>query len=215
MYILQIDDYEIPVLFDSKIKGAKLYGKWDTFEVKCNPSIPRKSILEFINSRKKWMKNHIKQNNDNINKFREQINLHDYQLQDHNKEGFKKIIQSIVKKFKNKRGVVGRISINNSMKKNWATCSSKHNLTFNPIMCYLPEHLIEYIVYHEMCHLSVPSHNTDFYNLIIEEYPDYEDYDLELASYNYLITLRAHDDKIRQCKDGLLNESDNIMECLE
>lgn len=205
MYMVTVNGYSIPVTF-ANIRGAKLYGKWGTFEVKCNPSIPRESIILFIESRREWMEQHLQEHENSINKFKEQIKQHNYTLQRYDKSQLKHLIRLAVRKYQSRRGCVGNITINTTMRKNWATCSAKNNLTFNHRMCYLPPHLIDYIVYHEMCHLTVKSHNAEFYKLIMEEYPSYEDYDLELASYNYMITLRLHEEKVKQCKEYGLKE---------
>jgi predicted metal-dependent hydrolase len=39
----------------------------------------------------------------------------------------------------------------------------------------LPQHLIEYVIVHEMVHLLEPHHNHDFWDRVEKILPDYQD----------------------------------------
>jgi predicted metal-dependent hydrolase len=69
------------------------------------------------------------------------------------------------------------------MKSRWGSCSSDGNLNFNIYLKYLPQTLIEYIVFHETTHLIEMSHNKKFWNIISTEYPDYKEKEDELFIY--------------------------------
>jgi predicted metal-dependent hydrolase len=69
------------------------------------------------------------------------------------------------------------------MKSRWGSCSSKGNLNFNYYLKFLPENLIEYIVYHELSHLIVMGHNKRFWNIISKRYPLYKEIEDELLAY--------------------------------
>lgn len=73
------------------------------------------------------------------------------------------------------------------MKRRWGSCDSKGNLKFNTRIKYLPENLVEYIVFHELAHLTEFGHNNDFWDIIRLEFPDYKKRDEELSIYWFSI----------------------------
>ncbi|MFB6159482.1 MAG: M48 family metallopeptidase [Candidatus Nanohalobium sp.] len=56
----------------------------------------------------------------------------------------------------------------------WGSCSTKGNLNFNWRLVLGPEHVLEYVVVHELAHLDEKSHNEDFWAKVREMYPDYK-----------------------------------------
>lgn len=69
--------------------------------------------------------------------------------------------------------VYHRVSIKN-MTSRWGSCSSKKNLNFNYRILFLPPHLQDYIIVHELCHLKVFNHSLAFWNLVAETAPNYK-----------------------------------------
>ncbi len=65
-----------------------------------------------------------------------------------------------------------RVSIKNQ-RRSWGSCSAKKNLNFNYKILFLPPHLQDYIVVHELCHLMHLHHRQDFWHLVAEQIPDY------------------------------------------
>jgi len=51
-------------------------------------------------------------------------------------------------------------------KKRWGTCTSKGNIYINGLLSMCKSEAIEYIIYHELCHLVYMNHSKDFYNLL-------------------------------------------------
>lgn len=66
-----------------------------------------------------------------------------------------------------------RISIKNQ-KSRWGSCSSRKNINFNYRLGLISEHLAEYVVVHELCHLEQLNHSQAFWNLVAITIPDYE-----------------------------------------
>lgn len=64
-----------------------------------------------------------------------------------------------------------RINIRNQ-KTRWGSCSKKRNLSFNYKILFLPSHISDYIITHELCHLKEFNHSRKFWNLVAETVPN-------------------------------------------
>lgn len=60
------------------------------------------------------------------------------------------------------------------MKTRWGSCSRKKNLNFNTKLALLPMHLIDYVIVHELCHLSEFNHSRAFWALVAQTMPDWK-----------------------------------------
>ncbi|MBX9906554.1 M48 family metallopeptidase [Patescibacteria group bacterium] len=65
-------------------------------------------------------------------------------------------------------------------KSRWGSCSTKKNLNFNYRIQFLPVHLIDYIVAHELCHLEEFNHGENFWKLVEKAIPRYRECQAEL-----------------------------------
>lgn len=72
-----------------------------------------------------------------------------------------------------------RVAIRNQ-KTCWGSCTSKKNLNFSYKLIFLPEHLMDYIIVHELCHLKELNHGKQFWNLVGEVLPEYKQHISEL-----------------------------------
>jgi predicted metal-dependent hydrolase len=55
----------------------------------------------------------------------------------------------------------------------WASCSSDGAMSFNWRLLLAPEPVLDYVVWHEVCHLDVPDHSGRFWALLGSRCPDY------------------------------------------
>lgn len=79
-----------------------------------------------------------------------------------------------------------RITDNN---KNWGTCDSRQQLTFNWKLAMAPLKVIDYVVVHEMCHMVHLNHDRSFWRLVGKLVPDYEQMENWLAFSSWKMTV--------------------------
>jgi len=58
----------------------------------------------------------------------------------------------------------------------WASCSATGAMSFNWRLLLAPEPVLDYVVWHEVCHLDVMDHSPRFWALLAERCPDYRDH---------------------------------------
>jgi predicted metal-dependent hydrolase len=56
----------------------------------------------------------------------------------------------------------------------WASCSARGAMSFNWRLLLAPPEVLDYVVWHEVCHLSVMDHSARFWSLLASYRPDYE-----------------------------------------
>ena len=67
-----------------------------------------------------------------------------------------------------------------NQKTRWGSCSKKGNLNFNYKIVFLPPHMSDYIIVHELCHLQELNHSKDFWNLVARKVPNHREIRKEL-----------------------------------
>jgi predicted metal-dependent hydrolase len=55
----------------------------------------------------------------------------------------------------------------------WASCSRAGGMSFNWRLLLAPESVLDYVVWHEVCHLEVLDHSPRFWSLLAGRCPDY------------------------------------------
>jgi predicted metal-dependent hydrolase len=68
---------------------------------------------------------------------------------------------------------VTRVSIRDQRTR-WGSCSSSGALSFSWRLVLAPEEVLDYVVWHEACHLRAMDHSPRFWALVAEHCPGYE-----------------------------------------
>ena len=104
-------------------------------------------------------------------------------MADWNDDEFSAVVSLYIERYSRQLKVAMREIKFRKMKRRWGSCRSDRIVTFNRYLQLVPEHLIAYIVFHELAHLVVRGHNRKFKALIASEFPDYRQLEKELTLY--------------------------------
>jgi hypothetical protein len=69
---------------------------------------------------------------------------------------------------------------------NWGSCSELGNINLNLNLMRLPEHLRDYVMLHELCHLRYMNHGHEFHALLESVCPDHRALARELKEYKLI-----------------------------
>jgi predicted metal-dependent hydrolase len=60
------------------------------------------------------------------------------------------------------------------LSKRWGSCSRSGAILLNTELIKTPVRCIDYVIMHELCHLKVPHHNSEYYRLLSAYMPDWD-----------------------------------------
>lgn len=61
-------------------------------------------------------------------------------------------------------------------KTRWGSCSSNGTLSFSFRLMLAPPRVLDYVVVHELCHLTHMNHSKEFWNMVEDILPDYKEH---------------------------------------
>jgi predicted metal-dependent hydrolase len=96
---------------------------------------------------------------------------------------YNEVVSLYVEKYARQLEVKIKSIRSRTMKRRWGSCRSDGIITLNRCLQLVPEHLIAYIIFHELAHLIVRGHNRKFKAIIASEFPNYRQLDKELTLY--------------------------------
>ncbi len=88
-------------------------------------------------------------------------------------------------------GSYSRITIRDQ-KTRWGSCSSTGTLSFNYRLMFAPPRVLDYVVVHELCHLTHMNHSREFWNLVASVMPEYKTYRNWLKEHGRELNIEYH-----------------------
>lgn len=76
--------------------------------------------------------------------------------------------------YANKMGVIPTAIRINGAKGRWGSCSGKNSLNFSWRLMMAPEHAVNYVVVHELCHILYHNHSREFWQEVERYFPDWK-----------------------------------------
>ncbi|VDG96554.1 Protein of uncharacterised function DUF45 [Lysinibacillus sphaericus] len=101
----------------------------------------------------------------------------------------KTLIESRIKSYQKELKVSAKeISIIESVGK-WGSCNSNKKLAFNYRLAMAPVDVIDYVIVHELCHITHMNHDRSFWRRVGSIMPDYKEKEDYLAKNQHMMTL--------------------------
>jgi predicted metal-dependent hydrolase len=76
-----------------------------------------------------------------------------------------------------------------SQRTRWASCSATGGMSFNWRLLLAPEPVLEYVVWHEVCHLEIRDHSRRFWALVDARFPTWREQRRWLRLYGATLVL--------------------------
>lgn len=116
----------------------------------------------------------------------------DKRLVERTEEEFRNLSHSLIRKALMEIGERLNHIYFRMMRTKWASLSSNKNLTINRLMKYLPEHLLNYVIFHEIVHLKEKKHNDKFWKRISKRFDNCQELEKDLFVYWFRIAKNRH-----------------------
>ena len=154
--------------------------------------MPKDRILCFLSEKASWIRMQQGKMQER-EKMRQQARIHlDAAQEKELRERAKSVLAQRTAYFARQVGVTyGRITVRDQ-KTRWGSCSSRGTLSFNYRLIYGPAGPLDYVVVHELCHLTHMNHSKDFWNMVEHIMPDYRIYKQWLREHGQELTLTTH-----------------------
>lgn len=134
-------------------------------------SVPRKQVEQFIEERIDW----ILKSREKLRAVYEQKTSITEEMR---MEGVKKALKVVPERvdyYARLMGIsYGRITVR-EQKTRWGSCSGKGNLNFNWKLTLMPPEILDYVVVHELAHRREMNHSREFWRIVEQVLPDYQE----------------------------------------
>ena len=130
----------------------------------------------FTHSKIGWISKHLLKI-----QLRPKIRIFDKPL---DKQAAKEFLEGRIKELADKFGFsYNKITIRNQ-KTRWGSCSGKNNINLNMKLMNIPDHLIDYVILHELVHTKVKNHSPLFWGSLDRYVGNAKAIDKELKKYS-------------------------------
>jgi predicted metal-dependent hydrolase len=69
----------------------------------------------------------------------------------------------------------------------WGSCSGAKSISLNYKLLFLPQHLVRYVLIHELCHTIHMNHSDKFWKLVESKEPNYKNLDPQLREVWHIV----------------------------
>ena len=150
-------------------------------------SMPNSVIKSFISEHEYWIEEHIKKAREKRKELGEIKPLTREELLELVEQA-RGYLPPRIKQYADILGVkYGMITIRNQHTR-WGSCSAKGNLNFNCLLMLMPEEVRDYVVVHELCHLTHMNHGKEFWAKVASVDPAYKE---------HIKYLKEHEESLR------------------
>ena len=78
-----------------------------------------------------------------------------------------------------------------SQRSRWGSCSKKRNLNFNLLLSAAPAEVIDYVIVHELAHITELNHSKRFWDIVASADPGFEKHKEWLADHSQVIGVES------------------------
>ena len=90
------------------------------------------------------------------------------------KDNAKRILTQVTQEKAKEMGVAVSAVRISSAKTRWGSCSAKNTISYSFRLLYAPKEVVEYVVYHELCHIRHKNHSKRFWTEVERYCPDWK-----------------------------------------
>ncbi len=139
--------------------------------------MPVAAVMAFLRRKEEWIiKTYLKQSKIQPSPACEEKSSQTLALEKRYRDAAKDYIPKRVNYYHQfTGGTFQKITIRDQ-KTRWGSCSSKGTLSFSFRLMMAPPRVLDYVVVHELCHLTHMNHSKDFWNMVASILPDYKEH---------------------------------------
>jgi predicted metal-dependent hydrolase len=157
----------------SKRRSIVLQVKNGVVFLKAPLRTPTKFLQDLVLKKQNWIRDKIEISKQIHESKATKKSLSGETLEFYKKE-FGAYLDEKVQLYANQIGVTfAKISVRKTVSR-WGSCTTGGNLSFSIFLWDTPNHVIDYVIVHELCHRRYMNHSKDFWNLVSTHYPEYK-----------------------------------------
>ncbi|MEM1704078.1 MAG: M48 family metallopeptidase [Zestosphaera sp.] len=168
-----------------KNSGIRIVVSPSGVEVHLPEGYDESKAMEVVNKHKLWVERRMRELSELIELSKQ------LEVVDRDVEELREVVKSLAD-----QAMIEVLGISNpckivikEMSRKWASLSSKGVLTVNKLARHLPDPLIKYIVYHEICHFLERKHNNRFWSCIEKFFPNHMELERKLRAYEVKLAI--------------------------
>ncbi|MEM4847542.1 MAG: M48 family metallopeptidase [Thermosphaera sp.] len=168
-----------------KNSGIRIVVSPSGVEVYLPEGYDESKVVEVVSKHKLWVERRMQELSELIELSKQ------LEVVDRNVEELRNVVKSLAD-----QAMIELFGISNpckivikEMSRKWASLSSKGVLTINKLARHLPDTLIKYIVYHEICHFLERKHNDRFWSCVKRFVPNHVELEKKLRAYEVKLAI--------------------------